>query len=556
MNRPGLFLLALTAIAAVQSDAPLRSTLLVAEPHPRSRAEASDYVETSRYDEVMRFAKELDARSPLVRLETFGQSEEGRDLPLLVLGKWGNGDSPHFPVVFVMANIHAGEVEGKEATLHLARRLALGDLRPLLDRTVVLLAPIYNADGNEQVTLDHRTLQNGPIGGVGTRENAKKLDLNRDFMKLESREARSLVRLFNRWNPDLIVDLHTTDGSYHGYHLTYSPTLNPNADARLIAYERDRMLPAIRRAVAEQHRFRTYYYGNVATRETPAREVSSFDAPPRDATRIWRTFDHRPRFGNNYVGLRNRLTILAEAYSYLEFRGRVAATEAFVEEILKYTAAHGDEMRRLVREVEQDRARAPRGDAGVSFELRPLPEPVEILAGQVEKTINPRSGREMLAMIESAVTPVRMLEYGMFEAVRRVPVPEAYVLSRDGGRVLDTLLAHGLRIDELTRPVTLDVERLMVERIDRAARAFQGHNEATVIGARERTRETFAPGTLVVSTRQPLGALAFYLLEPESDDGLTTWNVFDAALEVGKPHPVAKLMKPARIATRRVTRQP
>ena len=121
------------------------------------------------------------------------------------------------PVVFIMANIHAGEVEGKEAMLHLSRRILFGDLRPLLSKLIILIAPIYNADGNEKINLNNRTAQNGPIGGVGVRENSKGYDLNRDYMKLDSPEAQSLVNLCNRWDPHLTVDLHTTNGSYHGY---------------------------------------------------------------------------------------------------------------------------------------------------------------------------------------------------------------------------------------------------------------------------------------------------------------------------------------------------
>lgn len=138
-----------------------------------------------------------------------------------------------------MANIHAGKVDGKEALLHLARRLTIGDLQLLLGSAVWLFAPVYNADGNEHVGLGNRSEQNGPIGGVGTRENARGLDLNRDFMKLESAEARSLVALLSRWSPDVVVDLHTTNGSYQGYHLTYAPTLNPNADGRVVAFTRE-----------------------------------------------------------------------------------------------------------------------------------------------------------------------------------------------------------------------------------------------------------------------------------------------------------------------------
>ena len=101
-------------------------------------------------------------------------------------------------IFFIMANIHAGEVEGKEAVQHFARRLTLGDLRPLLDKLVILIDPIYNADGNEKFSLTNRTTQNGPIAGVGVRENSMSLDLNRDYMKLNAPETKALVRLMSQ----------------------------------------------------------------------------------------------------------------------------------------------------------------------------------------------------------------------------------------------------------------------------------------------------------------------------------------------------------------------
>src|SRR4030095_2142052 len=141
----------------------------------KSRAELTNYEETTRYEEVLNFIAELQKRSPLLRLESFGKSEEGRMLPLMIIS-----DSPISnprdarasgkPIVFIMANIHAGEVEGKEAMLHLSRRILFGDLRPLLSKLIILIAPIYNADGNEKISINNRTAQNGPIGGVGGRD--------------------------------------------------------------------------------------------------------------------------------------------------------------------------------------------------------------------------------------------------------------------------------------------------------------------------------------------------------------------------------------------------
>ena len=511
----------LAVAAAISAQAP--------PPLPRTRAERTDFQETSRYEDVIAFIEALRATGS-VRVDSFGRSEQGRDLPLLVVGTGR-------PVVLLMANIHAGEVEGKEALLHLARRLTTGDLAPLRDAATWLFAPIYNADGNERISVDNRTEQNGPVTGVGTRENAHGFDLNRDFMKLDTAEARALVALLTRWDPDVAVDLHTTNGSYHGYHLTYAPSLNPNADPRVIAYARERLLPTVRAAMASRHAFRTYYYGNFAAEGALAKEQPT---PPPDAA--WRTFDHRPRFGNNYIGLRNRIAILSEAYSYLDFAGRVRVTEAFVEEIVRFIAENAAEIRRVTTEADATPATA----AGIRFKLAPAPEPVDILVGAVEKRPHPKSSRQVIAMVGQVARPVSMREYGTFIATSTRRVPPRYVMlpTADGVHraVRDKLRAHGVRVDELTAPETLIVERFVPRAVERAGQPFQGHREVSVAGDFERASVEAPAGTLSVRTDQPLGRLVFYLLEPDSDDGMTTWNMLDAHLSVGSPHPVLKTL--------------
>src|SRR4029453_10244868 len=146
-------------------------------------------------------------------------------------------------------------------------------------------------------------------------------------MKLDSAEARALVGLMNRWDPHVAIDLHTTNGSYHGFHLTYSPAPNPDARPRPLPLHtsrapRGRLLPAPQQALAKNHNFPTYYYGNFASEAGMARENAHVD-PANPGDTVWRTFDHRPRFGNNYVGRGNRIAILSEAYSYLDFPNRV-----------------------------------------------------------------------------------------------------------------------------------------------------------------------------------------------------------------------------------------
>lgn len=522
-------------------------------PDLRTRAEITDYEATSTYDDVMRIVKGIAAKSALAHYESYGTTEEKREMPLLVLSDPAVATPEAArtlgrPIVLVQANIHAGEVEGKEAALILARRLTDGDLRPLLKQLVILITPIYNADGNEKVSLQNRTAQNGPVAGVGTRENASGLDLNRDHMKLDSAEARSLIGLLNRWDPHVGIDLHTTNGSYHGYHLTYAPTLNPNADPRLIALARERLLPAVRQAVEKAHGFRTYYYGNFASESGAARETARVDpASPGDT--IWRTFDHRPRFNNNYLGLRNRVAILSEAYSYLDFRGRVRATEAFVEETLRAVAANAPTIRALTAQLDAETASDAAGkrpDLAVAATLAPLPSPVEILVGDVEKKINPRSGREMLAMTDKAV-PVMMKDYGIFVPARTATMPRGWLIPKphvDSGAyatAIERLRLHGVQVRRVTAPAEVQVERFVIDSYTRAERPFQNRYEARLTGKFEPAKLSVQEGALIIPADQPLARLAFSLLEPESDDGLVTWNLIETGLAPGATYPIYRI---------------
>ncbi len=199
----------------------------------KTRAERTNYIETSRYDDVVTFLNTVGTGSPLIHITTFGYTFEGRALPVAIVGRIQNATPQAIRAsrrlrVYIQANIHAGEVEGKEAAQILVREIASGKHAQWLDSMILLIAPIYNADGNERVSLTNRGPQNGPIGGMGIRANAQGLNINRDNIKLDTPEARSMVKLLNDYDPHIMIDLHTTDGSRHAYHLTWEVPNNPN----------------------------------------------------------------------------------------------------------------------------------------------------------------------------------------------------------------------------------------------------------------------------------------------------------------------------------------
>ena len=518
--------------------------LLALLPHPapaqggafdlRTRPERTGFRETSRYDEVVAFMEAAARAAPgAIHLTTFGYTHEGRPLPLAV---WGARDATPEAVlasgktrVYLQGNIHAGEVEGKEALQALLRELASGGHREWGDSLVLLVAPVYNADGNERVTLTSRPHQHGPVGGQGQRPNAQGLDLNRDHTKLDSPEAHSLLDMVKRYDPHVLVDLHTTNGTYHAYRLTYAPPLHPNTPAPIVAALRERWLPAVTRAVRERDGWDFYHYGNVPTAESPW-------AAARGAERGWYTFDHRPRFGNNYAGLRNRFGILSEAYSYLPFDERIRVTGRFVEEVLGWAHAHAGEIRRVTAEA--DRASVVGQALATRARVRRTGT-AEILMGAVREERNPFSGEPMMRRLEVR-RPERMPEYGGFEATDTERAPRAYLVPPSLAAVVERLGAHGARFRALERPARLRAEEFRIDSTRVAEQPFQGHRERTVWGRWEPAERELPAGTLVVPVDQPLGRLLFTLLEPRSDDGFLNWDLLGGAMEGARAYPVLR----------------
>ena len=494
----------------------------------QTRAEASGYEQTTRYDEAQAFLKVAVGASERLHLSAFGYSKEGRPLPLVVFGAEeatpGAVRATGKTRVFIQANIHAGEVAGKEAMLMLVRALAAGRHAAWADSLVVLIAPLYNADGNERVDLYHRPLQLGPVGGMGQRTNAQGLDLNRDHMKLRSPEARSLVRLFRRYDPHVVIDLHTTNGTVHAYHLTYAPPLHPDTPRGITRLLRETWLPAVTRQIKAEHGWDVYYYGN-----TPPEEAA--------APLGWYTFDYRPRFNNNYAGLRGRFGILSEAYAYAPFEERVLASLYFTRRLLQYAHGHAAEIRRLTAAA--DRSSVVGDTLTLRAEHARSAAKTDILLGAVAEEQNAYSGAPLWRRLDSA-RAVPMYEYGTFAVTERTRAPAAYYVPDTLRATLDLLRAHGLRIDTLGRAQTRRVERFRIDSVRVEDESYQNRRPQTLTGAYEAAEGTLPAGTLVVPVDQPLGRLAVALLEPRAADGVAHWNLLEETPRAGSLYPIMR----------------
>jgi len=565
----------------------------------KTTAEASDYKSTSTYADVVTFMKAVaDAAPALVHYTTYGMTSEQRAMPLAVVGTDLKDAGPAAVRasgklrVHIQANIHAGEVEGKESAQILLRELAMGKHDDWLKSMVFLITPIFNADGNEAFSLTNRQRQNGPINGEGTRQNAQGININRDFMKLETPEAQAFAKLWIDYDPEVGFDLHTSDGSTHGYYLTYAPPLNPDTNDAIMSIMKDAWFPFVTKSIKDKHGWDTFYYGNVSTgtrgggagrgrggaptpeacgaiaasraggagrgrgaggtgaaaQAAPGRGApgsptpETVGAPATPATpRIWATFEDLPRYHNNYVGMRNRFALLSEAYAYATFEDRIKATSYFLEESLNFAAANAAKLKQAVQAADKESLVGKTEGTRAAIKRDGM---IDVLMGEVEDEKNPNTDG-MMNLRKDVVHHEQMVDMLWFEPTTTAVVPSAYYVPAEATKAIELLKRHGVQMRQITSPVS-NLSAFAISDSSFQCNApsidYGTHNLHWLEGTWNppATTVTAPPGSWMVPMNQPLARLAFYLIEPTSDDGLTIWNYLDDLLKDAKTYPILK----------------
>ncbi len=528
-------------------------------PWPTTKAESTNFEQTSTYRDVIEFIEELQRLGAPYQLEYIGESEKGKRIPMVVVanGLVANPSDARRSgkaIVYIQANIHGGEVEGKEASLRLMREIAImldarkkgrslseaeQRLAEILQGTILLFCPIYNIDGNDDFGdgIRNRGSQDGPAT-VGTRANGQGFDLNRDCIKAQSHEMQAVLRnIYTTWDPDVIMDLHTTNGTRHGYQLTYSPPLSPITDPGILSYSRDVLLPQVRASVRDESGLQLFDYGNVSR---------------RGEIRRWDTFGVEARYVTTYAGLRNRIGILSEATSYSPFRERELATHSFVLSILTHIARDSRRVVELTRAADERTTRmgvdAKSGQAvelGVRFEMasRGTEEVILEVAQPAVAVARNKAPKEL----ES----VSMEIFDRFRPTRTSKLPGGYLLSSGSGDAIAVLLKHGVTVERVTDNAVVPVERFAVAEAVVSTQPFQGRLLTRLEGEFQKADLHIERGWYYVDTAQPLGVLAFYLLEPEGLDGLIAWG-FIPPPEPNSIAPIYKMFAPISVARERV----
>jgi hypothetical protein len=519
--------------------AALSSSLAAATPAEvpaelRTRAETSGFRATSSYDETLAYLRRLEALSPHLRVSSFGTSEQGRAMPLVVVSRekaFTAAEARRLPkpIVLLQSGIHAGEVDGKDASLMLLRELVGGERPQVLDAVTLVLVPIYNVDGHERVSRFNRSNQDGPEEGMGFRTNARGLDLNRDHLKLESAEARALIGLVNEWRPHLHVDNHVSNGFDHAWVVGFATAEAPQAAASVDAWARA-TLPG----VADATRRAGYGIG-------PYLELLSGEDPSKGAI----TPPYRPRYSTGYFALRNRPSILIETHSHKPFRQRVLGNHAWMVALLEAVARDPGALVQAVDAAERRTVALGAPDAAPSDAVLRLgpdrddpgagggpPDRIRLPLYAWSTTPSVVTGTPLTTYARGRLRETDLPWFHAPRVTATVTRPRGYVVLPGWPAIAERLRLHGLRMEPLASAIETEVETTRLSDPKFAPAPYQGATAVTGVKvARQREVRRIPAGALWVPADQPDFEVAVHLLEPDAPDSLLAWgflsNVFE-----------------------------
>lgn len=490
-----------------------------------THAEQTDYRETPTYDSTVAFAKRLAEASPAIEYRSFGKSGQGRDLPLLIASEQKvftpeEAKRKQLAVVLIQACIHSGEPDGKDAGFALLRDVAITKTDAgLLENVVLLFMPLYNTDGHERSSPYNRINQNGPTD-MGWRTTSTYQNLNRDYMKADTPETRSWLRLMNEWDPDLFIDCHVTDGADYRCNITYHHERHAGIDPEIVKWETE------------------VFGGKVAPATEAAGNVISWYLEfidNREMTRGTRDFNGSPRYSTGYVTARNRPAILIETHMIKNYKSRVVGTYDFLRAALFEVNRDPATLIALGKAADERAIAAgasydPTRRQGLDFDLTDEPTPFQLKAFSYTVEYSEISGDKRV-IYGSEPWDLTVPMYETSRVTKSATVPLYYIVPVQWESVISVIEAHGIKAAVLSEAERIEVESYRFHDVHWDGEPFEGrHMPRFRVEPVTEVRE-FPAGSLRIATAQPLMRVIVNLLEPEAPDSFVRWGFFNAIFE-------------------------
>lgn len=496
--------------------------------------EKSNQLESPDYESTLKYFQKFADSTPYVKIKTIGVTPQGRDLKVIIVSK----DKAFTPeqakkkgkaIILIQNGIHPGEIEGKDACMLLLREILITkEKEHLLDNTILLIIPVLNVDGHERVSPFNRPNQNGPKK-MGWRANALNLNLNRDYLKADTPEIRSFLKLFNDWLPDFMIDNHTTNGADYQYHVTYGIETHQNIDRGLLSWIEKKYLPQLINKVENDG----FIVGPYLEFKAGTIESGIIDLPAP------------PRLSNGYCAAQNRICLLVEAHSLKPFTNRVFSTKSMMEHTIEFVNANYKEVvlsnkqadRQTIKNYLADKKKFPlvlvnngKYDKYLFKGFEWYDEHSEITGSTVRKYTDKPMEIEI---------PI----FNKVNSLKKIIVPAAYLIPPQFTDVIDVINAHQIKYNYVKAKKKIEVEKYRFKNIQFAQRPYEGRQLPDFSCEVFIDFTELDPGTLMVYTNQRALRVIVNLLEPEAPDSFVRWGFFNAFFE-RKEYAEAYVMEP------------
>ncbi|CAM3306459.1 M14 family metallopeptidase [Zobellia roscoffensis] len=483
----------------------------------RTHFELSNGTETATYLETIDFYIRLAKEFPEINMQTIGETDSGYPLHIITYNPDGDfnfqkiGDNK--TILFINNGIHPGESDGIDATMLLYKDFATGKLTPPKN-TVLVTIPIYNIGGALNRNSTTRANQNGPVS-YGFRGNTLNYDLNRDFIKGDTKNARTFFEIFHMVNPDIFIDNHVSNGADYQYTLTHLFTQHNKLGGELGDYVNNKMMPSLEKSLQEAKWDITPY-------------VNVFNQVPEKG---FSQFMDYPRYSTGYTTLWNTFGMMVETHMLKPYKQRVEGTYQLMTKMIDFAEANS-------KEIEQLRAQAKHRHKDWTH------YPTKWQVDTTKTTILDFKGYEG-DTLTSAVTGLTRLKYdrtrpfnkktpyqNFYTPIDSVEIPNAYILKKGWRKVISLLEVNKINYKTFQKDTMLTVQSYKIDSYKTVDKPYEGHYPHYDTEVRNSTKKMkFQQGDILIPTDQKGVRYIIETLEPETKDSFFNWNFFDSILQ-------------------------
>lgn len=470
---------------------------------------------TATYQQAIAYYKNLDQKYDQMKMITCGLTDIGKPLHLVVLSKNKNFDPVQLRkqnkrILLINNGIHPGEPEGIDASMMLARDLLQKNKLP--DDVVICIIPVYNIDGSLNRGLS-RVNQNGPES-YGFRGNAKNLDLNRDFIKTDSRNSYSFQEIFNSWQPDLFLDNHTSNGAEYQYVMTFIETQRDKLNPVLSKFMTDTLEPALYAAMKASGFEMTPYVEHIA--ETPDSGITAFL--------------ESPRFATGFATLHNTIGFIGETHMLKPFNKRVYASYHLMQNLIDIMRKNATALASAKGQADEQVKNQKQFALNWEMDTEKF-DTISFKGYEAKHKVSEVSGLPRLYYDRNLPFEKPLRLYNTYKPKLVVEKPIAYVVPQAWQKVVDLLKLNRVFMKRLSADTLMDAEMYYISDYKTSQRPYEGHYLHSEIKVRTQNQKVrFYKGDYLVYTNQTQNRYIVETLEPQGVDSFFAWNFFDSVL--------------------------